>query len=184
MFNSPARGFGDQAGCASSSPRYICRSFRTKPRRGTRFSHAGTDARSAKLFSHRQQVAMTSAGSETIFAPATAPGRAALALVRISGAAAADVCRRLTGRPPPAPRRAGLRRMRDPQTGDAIDEGSGLVVPGAGELHRRGRARAAGTRRPGGHGGAAARRCRASRVCGRLSRASSRAGHSSTGGSI
>ena len=72
---------------------------------------------------------MTSAGSETIFAPATAPGRAALALVRISGAAAADVCRRLTGRPPPAPRRAGLRRMRDPQTGDAIDEALVLWFP-------------------------------------------------------
>ncbi len=72
---------------------------------------------------------MTCARSETIFAPATAPGRAALALVRISGPAAADVCRRLTGRPPPAPRRAGLRRVRDPQTGDAIDEGLVLWFP-------------------------------------------------------
>jgi tRNA modification GTPase len=72
---------------------------------------------------------MMPVGSETIFAPATAPGRAALALVRISGAAAAEVCRRLTGRPPPAPRRAGLRRMRDPQTGDPIDEALVLWFP-------------------------------------------------------
>ena len=40
--------------------------------------------------------------SDTIFAPATAPGRAALAIVRLSGPSAGDVCRRLTGRPPPA----------------------------------------------------------------------------------
>lgn len=68
----------------------------------------------------------TSPSLATIFAPATAPGRAALALLRISGTAAATVCRRLTERPPPAPRRASLRRLRDPQSGEVIDEG--LVV--------------------------------------------------------
>ena len=73
---------------------------------------------------------MTAAGSDTIFAPATAPGRAALALVRISGPAAADVCRRLTGRTAPAPRRAALRRMRDPRSGEAIDQGLVLWFPG------------------------------------------------------
>ena len=56
--------------------------------------------------------------SETIFAPATAPGRAALAIVRMSGPAASHVCRRLTGRAPPSPRRAGLRRLRDPKSGE------------------------------------------------------------------
>jgi tRNA modification GTPase len=72
---------------------------------------------------------MTTVRSDTIFAPATAPGRAALAIVRLSGPAAADACRRLTGRSPPAPRRAVLRRMHDPQSGDAIDEGLVLWFP-------------------------------------------------------
>ena len=66
---------------------------------------------------------MTTIRSDTIFAPATAPGRSALAMVRVSGPAAGEVCRRLTGRPPPAPRRAILRRMHDPQSGEAIDQG-------------------------------------------------------------
>ena len=73
---------------------------------------------------------MTAARADTIFAPATAPGRAAVALVRISGPAAADVCRRLTGRTAPAPRRAALRRMRDPRSGEAIDQGLVLWFPG------------------------------------------------------
>jgi tRNA modification GTPase len=66
---------------------------------------------------------MTTIRSDTIFAPATAPGRSALAMVRVSGPAAGEVCRRLTGRPPPAPRRAIVRRMHDPQSGEAIDQG-------------------------------------------------------------
>jgi tRNA modification GTPase len=72
--------------------------------------------------------------SETIFAPATAPGRAALAIVRMSGPAAGDVCRCLTGRAPPSPRRAGLRRLRDPQSGEAIDDGLVLWFPGPGSF--------------------------------------------------
>ena len=66
---------------------------------------------------------------DTIFAPATAPGRSALAIVRISGPAAGEVCRRLTGRSPPAPRRAVLRRMHDVQSGEALDEGLILWFP-------------------------------------------------------
>jgi tRNA modification GTPase len=58
----------------------------------------------------------------TIFAPATAPGRAGIAVVRVSGPAAAEACRALTGRAPPAPRRAGLRRVRDPATGELLDQ--------------------------------------------------------------
>ena len=72
--------------------------------------------------------------SETIFAPATAPGRAALAIVRMSGPAASHVCRRLTGRAPPSPRRAGLRRLRDPKSGEAIDDGLVLWFPGPGSF--------------------------------------------------
>ena len=72
---------------------------------------------------------MATVRSDTIFAPATAPGRAALAIVRLSGPSARDVCRRLTGRPPPAPRRAALRRMHDPHSREALDQGLILWFP-------------------------------------------------------
>jgi tRNA modification GTPase len=77
---------------------------------------------------------MTAPGSDTIFAPATAPGRAALALVRVSGPAAGDVCRCLTGRTPPAPRQATLRDMLDPRSGEAIDQGLVLWFPRPGSF--------------------------------------------------
>jgi tRNA modification GTPase len=67
---------------------------------------------------------------DTIFAPATAPGRSAIAVIRLSGPACADVCRRLTKRRPPAPRRATLRHLRDPASGQAIDHGLVLWFPG------------------------------------------------------
>jgi tRNA modification GTPase len=72
---------------------------------------------------------MAASGVDTIFAPATVVGRAALAVVRISGPAAHDVCRRLTGRPPPAPRRATLARLRHPGTAEILDEGLVLWFP-------------------------------------------------------
>jgi tRNA modification GTPase len=72
---------------------------------------------------------MTTIRPDTIFASATAPGRAALAIVRLSGPAAGDVCRRLTGRAPPPPRRAALRRMHEPRGGAAIDDGLVLWFP-------------------------------------------------------
>ena len=64
---------------------------------------------------------------ETIFAPATAPGRSGVAVLRISGPAAGPALLALSGRTelPPA-RRATLARLRDPTTGGAIDRG--LVV--------------------------------------------------------
>jgi tRNA modification GTPase len=77
---------------------------------------------------------MTSGGVDTIFAPATAPGRAALALVRISGPAAADVCRRLTGRAPPPPRRATLRPLLEPHSGELIDRGLIVWLPAPGSF--------------------------------------------------
>ena len=48
--------------------------------------------------------------SDTIFAPATAPGRAAIAVVRVSGPKTAMAVRALAGGLPP-PRRASLRRL-------------------------------------------------------------------------
>jgi tRNA modification GTPase len=69
-------------------------------------------------------------GPETIFALSSAPGRAAVAVIRLSGPACASVCQRLTGRPPPPARRATLRRLRDPETREVLDRGLVLWFPG------------------------------------------------------
>lgn len=82
----------------------------------------------------------------TIYAPATAPGRAAVGIVRVSGPDAAEACRRLTGREPPPPRRASLRRLVDPEDGGPLDDAVVLWMPGPGtstgedvlELHHHG----------------------------------------------
>lgn len=66
----------------------------------------------------------------TIFAPATATGRAALAVLRVSGPQAAVAVRALTGREPPEPRQATLRRLHDPATGEAVDQALLLWFPG------------------------------------------------------
>ncbi|TWA95535.1 tRNA modification GTPase trmE [Azospirillum brasilense] len=58
----------------------------------------------------------------TIFALATAPGRAGVAVVRVSGPASGDALAALTGKPLPAPRMATLVRLRDPKTGEALDD--------------------------------------------------------------
>lgn len=57
---------------------------------------------------------------ETIHAPATAPGRAGIAVVRISGPDADAICERLAGTVPP-PRLASLRTLRG-EGGDPIDQ--------------------------------------------------------------
>ena len=51
----------------------------------------------------------------TIFAPATAAGKAPIAVVRVSGPAASEAIRALTGREPPPARQAGLRRLSAPR---------------------------------------------------------------------
>jgi tRNA modification GTPase len=58
----------------------------------------------------------------TIFALSSAPGRAGIAVVRVSGPAAGDLVDALA---PPRPKKrfAALRRIRDPQSGETIDEG-------------------------------------------------------------
>lgn len=58
----------------------------------------------------------------TIFALATAPGRAGVAVVRVSGPASGDALAALTGKPLPAPRMATLVRLRDPKTDEALDD--------------------------------------------------------------
>ncbi|HEY7112926.1 MAG TPA: tRNA uridine-5-carboxymethylaminomethyl(34) synthesis GTPase MnmE [Thermoanaerobaculia bacterium] len=69
---------------------------------------------------------------DTIVAPATPPGRSALAVIRISGPHAGDVLRALAPRlpEPPAPRRATLAAIVD-DAGDAIDRGLVTFFPGA-----------------------------------------------------
>jgi tRNA modification GTPase len=66
--------------------------------------------------------------TDTIFAPATAPGRAAVAVVRLSGPQAGAALGRLCGRLP-APRRASVRRLRD-AGGALLDEALVLWLPG------------------------------------------------------
>jgi tRNA modification GTPase len=66
--------------------------------------------------------------TDTIFASATAAGRAAVAVVRISGPRSAEAVRALAGRLPAA-RRASLRRLKDGQ-GREIDQALVLWLPG------------------------------------------------------
>ncbi len=67
--------------------------------------------------------------ADTIFALATARGRAALACVRVSGEAAGATLDRLTGAPRPAARQAALRLLHDPRGGEALDQALVLWFP-------------------------------------------------------
>jgi tRNA modification GTPase len=70
--------------------------------------------------------------TDTIFAPATAAGRAAVAVLRISGPHARDVLEALAG-PVPQARRAVLRRL-GPWRGEILDEALVLWFPGPGSF--------------------------------------------------
>lgn len=67
--------------------------------------------------------------SDTIVAPATAPGRAGVAVIRLSGPAAGPALEALTGRPRPLPRKAVRARFRDPEEGLPLDDGLVLWFP-------------------------------------------------------
>ena len=69
------------------------------------------------------------ADRDTIFALSSGRPPAAIAVVRVSGPRAGAALKQLIGRLP-APRRASLARVRDPVTGDVIDEGLALWFPG------------------------------------------------------
>ena len=71
--------------------------------------------------------------SDTIFAPATASGRAAIAVVRLSGPRSGEAVKAATGRPLADPRRATLRRIYD-DGGDLIDEALVLWMPAPGSF--------------------------------------------------
>ena len=66
---------------------------------------------------------------DTICALASAPGRAGVAVIRVSGPAAGAAMRALCG-PPPPPRQAALRKMKDPRSGEVLDRGLALWLPG------------------------------------------------------
>src|SRR5258708_29863459 len=65
----------------------------------------------------------------TIFAPSTAAGRAAAAVLRISGRRAGAALTALTGRKLPPPRLAARARLFDPATGQPLDDGLVLWFP-------------------------------------------------------
>ncbi len=68
--------------------------------------------------------------NDTIFAPASAAGKAAVAMVRVSGDEAGHVLRRLTGNMPlPEARRSTLRAIREPANGDEIDRAVVIWFP-------------------------------------------------------
>lgn len=68
--------------------------------------------------------------TDTIFAMSTAAGRAAIAVIRVSGPHAGVALEQLRERPLPEPRRATYARLKDPRTGKLLDEGLVLWFPG------------------------------------------------------
>jgi len=68
-------------------------------------------------------------GFDTIVAPATAPGRAGIAVLRLSGPAALAAVDALAGRVP-APRRLSRAALRDPADGRLLDDALVAVFPG------------------------------------------------------
>ncbi|RXF69551.1 tRNA uridine-5-carboxymethylaminomethyl(34) synthesis GTPase MnmE [Hansschlegelia zhihuaiae] len=68
---------------------------------------------------------------DTIAAVSTAPGRAAIAVIRMSGPEAGAALDAIAG-PRPEPRRASVRAIRDPRDARLIDRGLALWLPGPG----------------------------------------------------
>jgi tRNA modification GTPase len=74
-------------------------------------------------------VRMTSSG-ETIFAPASGHGRAAVAVIRISGPRTRAILESMAGGAPPSPRQMALRRLIAPATGEELDQALVVWMPG------------------------------------------------------
>jgi len=83
--------------------------------------------------------------TDTIFALASGAGRAAVAVLRVSGPRSGEILAALGGHLPP-PRMASLRRLRAPESGELLDHALVLWFPGpasytgedGGELHLHG----------------------------------------------
>jgi tRNA modification GTPase len=73
---------------------------------------------------------MASADRMTIYAPSTAAGKAAVAIVRVSGPRAGEALEALTGKRRPTPRRATRARLRDAASGESLDDALILWFPG------------------------------------------------------
>ena len=73
---------------------------------------------------------MTGAAADTIFALSSAAGPAAVAVVRIAGPRAGAALVALNGSALPQPRRAVLRSLKDPATGELLDRALVLWLPG------------------------------------------------------
>lgn len=73
---------------------------------------------------------MTDADRSTIFALSSGALPAAIGVIRISGPCALDAARAITTIDLPPPRQAGLRRLRDPESGEVLDEALLLCFPG------------------------------------------------------
>lgn len=71
---------------------------------------------------------MADRARDTIYAVSTAPGRAAIAIVRISGSHAHEALRALAGEPLPPPRTATLRQLKNPR-GEILDQALALWFP-------------------------------------------------------
>lgn len=67
--------------------------------------------------------------TETLFAPASGFGRAAVAVIRLSGPAAREILTTLCGTLP-SPRRLSLRTLRDPADGTELDRALVVWLPG------------------------------------------------------
>src|SRR5688500_16027834 len=73
---------------------------------------------------------MNRAGAnDTIFAAASGHGRSAVTVVRVSGRQSRFVLEAMAG-PLPAPRRLTLRALRDPGSGEALDQALVAWFPG------------------------------------------------------
>jgi len=70
----------------------------------------------------------------TIYALASAPGRAAIAIVRVSGPATSRCLKGMIDGPLPSPRMASHRCLKDPSSGDALDDALVFWFPGPGSF--------------------------------------------------
>ena len=71
---------------------------------------------------------------DTIYALSSASGRAGVAVIRLSGPNAMAALRQIVVGEPPAPREAGLRRLRHPGSGVDLDQGIVLAFPAPGSF--------------------------------------------------
>ena len=65
-----------------------------------------------------------------IYALSSGPGTSGVAVIRVSGKETSDVIRLLTGKEPPEPRKACLRKVNKINTSEPIDEGIIIWFPG------------------------------------------------------